>query len=770
MRLSIQDILAASLAESFDLVTELVVTNRGVHDLGDVELLANLQHLNCAFNAIKSLKALEKLAKLVSINMMHNQVKALTSLAQCTALQVLKVSNNGIRSLAPLAACSQLEELWVQQNAVDSLDELQHLSKLPRCTRLGFHPNPCTKDMAPHMYRAAVLAHLPTLQWLDGKPVTIEEQAAASLAAASLAARSRPSLATASSPSSSTGPGSPSFGPGSPSSLPGSPSLGCKEGGSKGGSPVGRSGASGLSRSRLVANRMGRSKSNSFPNTSIGGGSPVSGSPGKSGFHRLASLAPESSSFHPAATGASDQYVDATNGDAGRGGSNGGAAEEAGLEGFAPRSAPVHGRRSVTGGGTLLDTEDDAASSPNRSSSALSIGRGTSFLSTIMDMLPTFATSSPSPSDGSPQAGPDPGGKVAAAGRRGSNGGALAAARPRLTQTGSSGANGSGAPPGEYVCKYEAGGGKGLAAVTVRADGSATAKWPNNALAVSINREVRAGVAGYRLLACFRGSGSLAFSYTADTGSATQFTREGGIAADMKLAGGAGGGASQGADPPLDILVDTHFGFRFIPASRTVLVYFCCADVQHVFVQGFNEPRRVWECSTSSKAAANGPAASLFPDASRNGSGAPEGLSTGLHANAGPELGGSDLHGVENGSRDDQGGAGMVSEASTRSVSSVRRASALSLLRHDICINSAQGLEGDPAGDPPPAFLSKLLQMGGGAEGRSKRGDVVGDKEGVGTGLPPRTLEERLGDIRSVTSVLDALDKDLNSWLKGKLK
>ena len=53
-------------------------------------------------------------------------------------------------------------------------------------------------------------------------------------------------------------------------------------------------------------------------------------------------------------------------------------------------------------------------------------------------------------------------------------------------------------------------GSAGAVAVVVRPDGSATAKWPNGSIAVSVDRE---GDGGYRLYAAFRVSGSVAASF-----------------------------------------------------------------------------------------------------------------------------------------------------------------------------------------------------------------------------------------------------------------
>ena len=153
------------------------------------------------------------------------------------------------------------------------------------------------------------------------------------------------------------------------------------------------------------------------------------------------------------------------------------------------------------------------------------------------------------------------------------------------------------------------------AAVTVRRDGSAQAKWPNDDLAVSVERELTAaagdgggGAAGYRVFAAFRSSGQVAASFEpSGTGFVNYKTGKPFL---VYNAGAAEGSVFsergdllltwRGEVPPgerIEAKLDAQLGFHFARGSEgepVPHIYVACNGVKHKFVQGFNPPGSTW--------------------------------------------------------------------------------------------------------------------------------------------------------------------------------
>lgn len=162
-------------------VTELALTNRGIHDLGCLAReCPSLTELNLGFNALVTLQGLGALTSLVKLNLSHNQLVALKGMGTLTSLTSLNISHNKVSSISGLSTCSGLRDLWVQSNQIKQANELSVFSSLSSLERLVFSPNPICKSLAADAYRPLIVALSPSLQGLDGLPVTDADRQAAS--------------------------------------------------------------------------------------------------------------------------------------------------------------------------------------------------------------------------------------------------------------------------------------------------------------------------------------------------------------------------------------------------------------------------------------------------------------------------------------------------------------------------------------------------------------------------------------------------------------
>jgi hypothetical protein len=168
--------------------------------------------------------------------------------------------------------------------------------------------------------------------------------------------------------------------------------------------------------------------------------------------------------------------------------------------------------------------------------------------------------------------------------------------------------------------------------VVVRYDGSATAKYPNGNLAISIDPDGfdYEGEPVYRLYAGFRkdggvacsfdsagngfanfgATGSTCFTHNTDSGGFSMATDGGmehawsghagtrGGSTEVVESGNADNGDGGAADPPLVIVkqLDEHLLLRYStdPAVPTEL-FFRCGSVKHKFVHGKNPTMETWD-------------------------------------------------------------------------------------------------------------------------------------------------------------------------------
>jgi len=166
--------------------------------------------------------------------------------------------------------------------------------------------------------------------------------------------------------------------------------------------------------------------------------------------------------------------------------------------------------------------------------------------------------------------------------------------------------------PRAHECVYEAkyeGESAGNRAVAVMGDGSAMAKYPDDAVAVTVSSAVRRGVVVFQAMGFYR-SGNVAFAfdadgsgcaqhpggqimltYSADTGAGMVFGREGDIVRTLPEAGGG---------DALDLPLDAGLGLRLdLSGGGRHAIYFAAGSVRHMLVRGANAAEATWDDAAS---------------------------------------------------------------------------------------------------------------------------------------------------------------------------
>lgn len=111
-------------------LTQLVLSNGEIEDIGPLSALTKLTSLNLSENQIADLSPLQSLTKLKSLYLTNNRITDLQALAGLTQLSSLYAGDNQIKELAPLKRMTKLVDLNLASNLVYDLGPLQSLKNI----------------------------------------------------------------------------------------------------------------------------------------------------------------------------------------------------------------------------------------------------------------------------------------------------------------------------------------------------------------------------------------------------------------------------------------------------------------------------------------------------------------------------------------------------------------------------------------------------------------------------------------------------------------
>ena len=161
------------------------------------------------------------------------------------------------------------------------------------------------------------------------------------------------------------------------------------------------------------------------------------------------------------------------------------------------------------------------------------------------------------------------------------------------------------------ACRYPQG--LQARAVSVWADGSATAQWPNGDLAVTVTTETMPGQVEpqYRIFAAYRTTGNVAVSFDCSGGFAQH--PNGSIMMNYSRVTGAGACYSSKGEvtarwrdaepeswpkglsgPCIELQLDACLGLQYLIPAGLMYVYFSCEGVKYRLVSGHNPGGATW--------------------------------------------------------------------------------------------------------------------------------------------------------------------------------
>ena len=156
--------------------------------LDGLEQNVKLRSLYLQENLIEKIEGLDTLQDLVQLNLSDNLIRKVEGLSNLTKLDTIQLKRNRIgktgeestalEDIMGLLECPSIAVVDLSDNYIDDPEVLpQVLAKMPKLAVLYLQGNPVTKSIK--NYRKVMITIIPTLKYLDDRPVSEEDRRAA---------------------------------------------------------------------------------------------------------------------------------------------------------------------------------------------------------------------------------------------------------------------------------------------------------------------------------------------------------------------------------------------------------------------------------------------------------------------------------------------------------------------------------------------------------------------------------------------------------------
>ncbi|GMH35986.1 hypothetical protein BSKO_03854 [Bryopsis sp. KO-2023] len=155
----------------------LFLEGNALETIAGMPALSELRCLYLQQNLIGEITDLEALEQLDTLNISNNRIAVLQNISCCTKLTTLLISHNllsDVESIRHLSDCGSLRTLDMQHNKIDDPQILEVLKAMPDLKCLYLKGNPVVSKIK--NYRKTVISSLPSLVYLDDRPVFEKER------------------------------------------------------------------------------------------------------------------------------------------------------------------------------------------------------------------------------------------------------------------------------------------------------------------------------------------------------------------------------------------------------------------------------------------------------------------------------------------------------------------------------------------------------------------------------------------------------------------
>ncbi|XP_058672232.1 dynein regulatory complex subunit 3 [Ammospiza caudacuta] len=163
---------------NFNVVTEIQISFKNILQIANLWPLENLTKLQLDNNVIEKIEGLESLVHLVWLDLSFNNIEVIEGLDTLVKLQDLSLYSNRISTIEHMDTLQELQIFSIGNNNLTVLENVIYLRRLKSLQTLNLSGNPfCSEEH----YRLFVVAHLPSLVYLDFKLVRKSTAKAAAL-------------------------------------------------------------------------------------------------------------------------------------------------------------------------------------------------------------------------------------------------------------------------------------------------------------------------------------------------------------------------------------------------------------------------------------------------------------------------------------------------------------------------------------------------------------------------------------------------------------
>ncbi|XP_062359379.1 dynein regulatory complex subunit 3 [Cinclus cinclus] len=170
--------LARRESINWKVVTELQLSFKSILQIDNLWPLENLTKLQLDNNIIEKIEGLQSLVHLVWLDLSFNNIEVIEGLDTLVKLQDLSLYSNRISKIEHMDTLQELQIFSIGKNNLTLLEDVVYLRRLKSLRTLNLSENPfCSEEH----YMLFVVAHLPSLVYLDFKLVRDSTRKTASL-------------------------------------------------------------------------------------------------------------------------------------------------------------------------------------------------------------------------------------------------------------------------------------------------------------------------------------------------------------------------------------------------------------------------------------------------------------------------------------------------------------------------------------------------------------------------------------------------------------